>query len=240
MVGNHEYCHTTGGEKDPSHAPGTGFHPSWGNYGDDSAGECGVPTYNRFHMPDNGNSLFWYSFDFGSIHFLQFSAEHDFLPGSDMYNWIERDLQSVNRSVTPWIVVSTHRPAYCSENYASDYNVSLYLRAALEPLFTQYKVNLYLSGHYHSAEFVCPVFNGTCSGDFEHPNGTIHLMIGMSGASLDTADYMSVPWSVYHDQAFGVAFFTAFNSTVLNFEYRHNDDNKVYFTQNIGNWVTQG
>lgn len=27
--------------------------------GDDSYGECGVPTAARFHMPDNGNKLFW-------------------------------------------------------------------------------------------------------------------------------------------------------------------------------------
>jgi hypothetical protein len=38
---------------------GTGFHPPWGNFGDDSSGECGVPLFNRFKMPDNGNSLFW-------------------------------------------------------------------------------------------------------------------------------------------------------------------------------------
>ena len=46
-VGNHEYDHVSGGEKDPSGAPGNGFHPKWGNYGDDSKGECGVPIYHR-------------------------------------------------------------------------------------------------------------------------------------------------------------------------------------------------
>ena len=46
-VGNHEYDHTSGGEKDPSGAEGQGWHPSWGNYGVDSNGECGVPTVHR-------------------------------------------------------------------------------------------------------------------------------------------------------------------------------------------------
>jgi len=59
-IGNHEYCYLTGGENDPSGAPGNGFHPIWGNYGNDSGGECGVPMFYRYHMPDNGNSLFWY------------------------------------------------------------------------------------------------------------------------------------------------------------------------------------
>src|SRR5687768_9136088 len=37
VTGNHEYDHTSGGDKDPSGASGIGFHPSWGNYGDDSS-----------------------------------------------------------------------------------------------------------------------------------------------------------------------------------------------------------
>ena len=45
-IGNHEQEHIVGGEKDPSHHPGNGFHPKWGNYGHDSGGECGVPVYN--------------------------------------------------------------------------------------------------------------------------------------------------------------------------------------------------
>lgn len=59
-MGNHEQDHLSGGSKDPSGAPGEGWHPWWGNFGDDSGGECGVPMYYRFHMPDNGNALWWY------------------------------------------------------------------------------------------------------------------------------------------------------------------------------------
>ena len=46
-VGNHEYDHVQGGEKDPSGAEGQGYHPDWGNWGDDGHGECGVPTVHR-------------------------------------------------------------------------------------------------------------------------------------------------------------------------------------------------
>ena len=59
-IGNHEQDHLSGGSKDPSGAPGEGWHPWWGNFGDDSGGECGVPMYYRFHMPDNGNAVWWY------------------------------------------------------------------------------------------------------------------------------------------------------------------------------------
>ena len=59
-IGNHEQDHKSGGSKDPSGAPGEGWHPWWGNFGDDSGGECGVPMYYRFHMPDNGNAVWWW------------------------------------------------------------------------------------------------------------------------------------------------------------------------------------
>lgn len=49
-VGNHEYDHTSGGGngKDPSgiKTPG-GFSPHWGDFGDDSNGECGIPVSKR-------------------------------------------------------------------------------------------------------------------------------------------------------------------------------------------------
>ncbi|CAF1689638.1 unnamed protein product, partial [Adineta ricciae] len=94
-IGNHEYDHLTGGDKDPSGAPGPGgFRPEWGNYGYDSGGECAVPMVHRFHSPSNGNGLFWYSFEIGPIHVVYYSTEHDFLPSSAQYDWIEKDLRS--------------------------------------------------------------------------------------------------------------------------------------------------
>jgi len=57
-VGNHEYDHT-GKRLEPSGAPPAGWHPSWGNMGDDSAGgerlriptraPCPSPSLKRFH-----------------------------------------------------------------------------------------------------------------------------------------------------------------------------------------------
>ena len=115
-IGNHEQDHKVGGKKDPSGAPGQGFHPSWGNYGGDSGGECGVPMYNRFHMPDNGNHVWWYSYDYGMVHMIMMSTEHDYNPGSRQYQWLENDLKSVDRRKTPWVMIGGHRAMYCSAN----------------------------------------------------------------------------------------------------------------------------
>jgi len=71
-IGNHEYDY-----------PDQPFKPSWGNYGTDSGGECGVPYNNLFNMPGPvGVNNLWYSVDYGSIHFVFFSTEHDFTAGS--------------------------------------------------------------------------------------------------------------------------------------------------------------
>ena len=40
----------------------------------DSGGECGVPYYRRTRMPTPAQDQPWYSFDFGPIHFLQYST----------------------------------------------------------------------------------------------------------------------------------------------------------------------
>ena len=74
-----------------------------------------MPLFNRFRMPDNGacalgpspppsqpitlpppppgNSLFWYSHDYGSAHLVMMSSEHDCGEGSPQYAWFEQDLK---------------------------------------------------------------------------------------------------------------------------------------------------
>lgn len=222
-IGNHEYDHVSGGQNDPSGAPGNGFQPSWGNYGGDSFGECAVPPYHRFHMPDNGNSVFWYSFDYLNTHFIMISTEHNFTAGAPLYEWLQQDLASVDRKQTPWIVLGGHRPMYCSENYDGDYKVAEGMQAAFEDLLFKYQVDLAIWGHYHSYERTCAVYKNQCL-----DGGVVHVVAGMAGASLDSATYKTVPWSVYHDQAFGYTMVTVHNTTALQFQYFHNDDNKVY------------
>lgn len=60
--------------------------------GNDSGGECGVPVSKLFTMSDcssnsNGghphNAPFWFSYDYGSVHFTTISTEHDLSSGSD-------------------------------------------------------------------------------------------------------------------------------------------------------------
>jgi len=79
--------------------------------GQDSGGECGVALQRRFHMPDAGNTdSSWWSLDVGPVHFVIMSTELDFTKGSPQWNFIAKDLASVDRSKTPFLILAGHRP----------------------------------------------------------------------------------------------------------------------------------
>lgn len=71
--------------------------------------------FQRFHMPDSGNSVFWYAFGSHNLWMVTLSTEHSLEPGSPQRAWFEAQLATVNRTVYPWLVVAMHRPMYTSE-----------------------------------------------------------------------------------------------------------------------------
>eukprot|EP00939_MAST-03C_sp_MAST-3C-sp1_P004519 g4519.t1 len=71
----------------------------------------------------SGSSRF-YSFDRGPVHFVGIDTD---AYGFDevayvlrpQYEWLERDLASVDRTLTPWVILMGHRPMYCSSAAAA-------------------------------------------------------------------------------------------------------------------------
>ena len=53
-----------------------------------------------------------YSFDVGNMHVVMMLTELPCGAGSAQYEWLQADLATVNRSLTPWLVVTGHRPMY--------------------------------------------------------------------------------------------------------------------------------
>ena len=96
-------------------------------------------------------------------------------PGSEQYAFLCRDLARVNRSNTPHVVFTGHRPMYGSTSVGEFSYGGRYVRAnasfnwamaeALEPLFQKYNVSLALWGHVHNYERTCPLLNQTCRSD---------------------------------------------------------------------------
>ena len=192
--------------------------------GTDSGGECGVPYEKRFPMPRPSLDEAWYGFDYGSVHVVLMSTEHDFQPQSTQYKFLNDHMSKVDRSITPWLVFAGHRPMYVdSTNYRpgdGDQTVANQLQANVEPLLKKYKVDLALWGHHHSYQRTCPMYQGNC----DKENGIPHIIIGMAGQDLSHNLKSPAPsWIVVaDDQHFGYSRFVA-NSTVLLFEYVRND-----------------
>ena len=235
-TGNHDYDHDAGGDKDPSRAPGNGYHPSWGSYGDDSGGECAVPIVSRYSMPSAAPSSlapFWYSHDYGMVHLVWLSTEHNYYPGSDMHNFLVTDLKAVDRKRTPWVFVMGHRPMYCSraigEITAKDnYIIQLHQREAYEDVLYQYGVDVFFGGHYHAYERTCPVYNGSCrETESGHAKATVHMLLGTGGANQDFDRWDEQPWSRHRGIDYGYGRVHVANSTHLLVEYVLNVNGSV-------------
>jgi len=202
-IGNHEMGYTGS------------FFPST-----DSGGECGVP-YN-FYFPfasQDWNAPLkerepWYSFDYGNVHVVQISSEHDLRDGSDQRDFLEEDLRSVDRSATPWVILTAHRPLYIDSNWVGDHNMSDYLIANVEPLMVKYNVNLGLYGHYHAYQRSCAAVNLQCVED--GVSAPIHLVLGMAGYELTNLNpKVPAKWALHRNQVnFGYSRISFPNDTV--------------------------
>jgi hypothetical protein len=242
-VGNHEYDW-----------PLQPWKPDWSYavYGKDGGGECGVPYSLKFNMPGNSSELtgtrapptrnLYYSFDSGSVHFVYISTETNFLPGSNQYDFIKHDLESVDRKKTPFVVVQGHRPMYTSSHENRDAPFRERLLEHLEPLFVKNKVTLALWGHVHRYERFCPLNNFTCGS--MGLNGEkweafpVHVVIGMAGQDWQPiweprADHPDDPIfpqpsrSLYRGGEFGYTRLVA-NKEKLTFSYVGNHDGEVH------------
>ena len=64
---------------------------------------------NESIVPATGDLIYWYSFNYGGIHVIQMSSEHDWPKGSQQFEWIKQDLEKVDRKETPWVILTAHR-----------------------------------------------------------------------------------------------------------------------------------
>ncbi|KAL6772256.1 hypothetical protein ACKKBG_A29540 [Auxenochlorella protothecoides x Auxenochlorella symbiontica] len=170
----------------------------------DSGGECGVPYKMRAPMPTVSSDDLFYSIDHGPIHFLQLNTEARFDEDSEQYKFVVRDLFTVDRSKTPWVVVGFHRMMYTDAfdgvSEASAQRVAAEMRDVFEAMFVYFGVDMTWQGHNHVYQRTCPVFNNTCVGyDKEGvARGPIHVTMGHAGFMLSPS-YQPVEAAAFAD-----------------------------------------
>lgn len=177
---------------------------------------------NHFRMPSDesgGLENFWFSYNSGMVHYVQIDTETDLghgLVGPDeplggiedsgpfglmnqQINWLTNDLANVDRSKTPWVVVTGHRPWYSSGSICP--NCSL----AFEPLFLEYGVDLYMAGHFHVYERMTPIANNVSDPNgLNNPSSPWYIVNGAAG-HYDGLDSFTLPLMPYHQVGFSTS-----------------------------------
>jgi len=229
--------------------------PSWAN-GTDSGGECAVPSTNLFPMPGAlGNaSKLWWAAAIGPIFTVHFSSELDTTPGGEMHTFVRDALASVNRSITPWVIVGTHRPIVISSTNdapdGGDTTVAAVLRNNMAPLFANAggePVDIVLAGHHHSYQrhagltgsgpapggvgnltIAVPCPTGPGVPIYKGGIAPVYFDIGTGGAGFSLNIIFPQPeWACLVEWWHGFGRITAENSSALHWEFINDLDGSI-------------
>lgn len=143
------------------------------------------------------NPPFWYSFEYGMVHVTMIDTETDFPDAPDepygsaqldggpfgyegqQLDFFAADLASVDRTVTPWLVVGGHRPWYSTGGSG---NTCSACQSAFEDLMYQYGVDIGVFGHVHNSQRFAPVYNGTVDPNgMDDPAAPMYIIAGGAG-----------------------------------------------------------
>jgi hypothetical protein len=127
-------------------------------------------------LGDTWQTMYW-SQDVGPVHLLVLNP---YVPcfadagARDQYDFAVADLRAVNRTKTPWLVVSIHAPVYTSST--QNYKHSECFRVVYEDLFYGAGVDIVLSGHIHTYERTHPMYRWR-----RDPCGPVWILVGNGG-----------------------------------------------------------
>lgn len=115
-------------------------------------------TYNFSLQYEYGASF--YSYDVGLVHYVALNTYDTYCPpglapeNCPQAKFLKNDLASVDRTITPWIVVTQHAPIYNSNVKHAQGAEAATIQFAewAEPLFNEYNVNIVFAGHVHAYE----------------------------------------------------------------------------------------
>ncbi|RZS27448.1 hypothetical protein BHM03_00060914 [Ensete ventricosum] len=136
-----------------------------------------VSYSSRFAFPikeSESFSTFYYSFNAGGIHFIMLGAYISYNKSGEQYQWLERDLEMVDRTVTPWLIATWHPPWYST--YKAHYREAECMRVEMEELLYSYGVDIVFNGHVHAYERSNRVYNYSLD-----PCGPVYITVGDGG-----------------------------------------------------------
>ncbi|OAA61350.1 metallo-phosphoesterase [Cordyceps fumosorosea ARSEF 2679] len=252
-AGNHEANCICGGYDDPFN------HVSY-NTSVCSPGQTnftGLRTH--FRMPSDvgsgGAGNFWYSFDHGMVHYVMLDTEtdlgHGFVSPDELNggegdhagpfgayanaqtDWLEADLKAVDRRKTPWVIAAGHRPWYLSLANVT-HTICWMCKDVFEPLFLEYGVDLYISGHAHFYQRSAPLNDSVVDpNELNNPSAPWYITNGAAGHydGLSKAAKQKKPYERFrldeNDATYGWSRLTFHNCTHMTHEFVASNNNTV-------------
>ncbi|KAJ9534344.1 hypothetical protein QJQ45_016038 [Haematococcus lacustris] len=121
------------------------------------AARMSVPGVPLSQVGDINAALYYSTIVGGVIKLITLNNYIPFHIGTPQYAWAVEELTSVDRSLTPWLIVQFHAPIYHS--YFVHYKEQECFRSVYEDLFYAAGVDIVLNGHVHAYERTHPVYN---------------------------------------------------------------------------------
>ena len=87
------------------------------------------------------NSYYW-SYDYGPVHFTYIDQYVDYSPGSEQFKWLVNDLKNTKNE---WKIIVLHEPGWSAGGHGNEKAVQKYI----QPLCLKYDVSVVLAGHNH-------------------------------------------------------------------------------------------
>ncbi|KAG9458954.1 hypothetical protein H6P81_003462 [Aristolochia fimbriata] len=186
-------------------------------------------SYNaRWLMPfreSGSTSNLYYSFQLDAgAHIIMLASYADFDKNSAQYRWLQNDLDNVDRSKTPWLIVLIHAPWYNTNLAHQGEGESM--RKAMEELLYRARVDIVFAGHVHAYERFTRVYDN-------EPNhcAPVHITIGDGGNREGLAMLYKTPpspLSLFREASFGHGRLKLVNQTHAHWTWhRNNDHNSV-------------
>jgi len=189
---------------------------------------CTTPSEFLEGHYDYGNA--YYSYRQGLVHTIFLNSYTSLEEGSRQRTWLEeKAFPSVDRDLTPWLVVVFHTPLYTTFlNHVHELNPTVMKESGLREVFQKHGVNLVVSGHDHAymrTKALKP--DGSVAPDGAAP---IFWTLGAGGNREGHSHYINPFWPEKwvakrdnDEYGFGVLF--APNRTHANLQWMRDDDN---------------
>ncbi len=166
--------------------------PTIGNHEDDSHW-----YYDYFSLP---RPEYYYTFKFGNCQFFMVDSNRDLSPGSEQYQWLERELGS---STAEWKFTCHHHPCFSSDS--DDYGDTMKgpsfwgdrnARKVVE-LYERFGVDVAFNGHIHVYERTWPIYQMKVDQD----RGVRYITSGGGGGGLEKAAPQRTWFSLHFNPA---------------------------------------